>query len=108
MSTETLSFVLLASIVGMGIVFIFLTMLSLLMVLIKGVDRVAPASGDQASDSVHHLGARRAPAPAGESRAPSGVPTLPVWAVAAVAAYLEAERDAVQSSASVWTKRTSR
>ena len=92
MATETVSFALLASLVGIGIVFVFLTMLSVLMVLIRELDRIGPV---------------RAERPA-RSHVSPGIPRLPVWAIAGVAAYLEAERDAEQASASVWTQRAGR
>lgn len=92
---ESYSFVVLASLVGMGIVFAFLTLLSLLMVGLRSIDRgeaPLPHSTDRRarpSTDITHSRAR----------------ALPSWAVAAAIVYLDAERELEQGSASVWTGR---
>lgn len=73
-------------------VFAFLALLAVLMVLIRGVDR---------------FGRDPAGSPP-RGRAPGTPPALPVWAVAAVAAYLAEERAVDRASASAWTRRPDR
>ncbi|MFW5689718.1 MAG: OadG family protein [Spirochaetota bacterium] len=111
MTSASFSFVLLASIIGMGIVFVFLTMLSLLMVMIRGLDRVAEERGAAGGAALRSAG----PGALREARGvgtPASTAGLPVWAVAAVTRYLahEAELDAerMRVSASVWTSRSAR
>jgi Na+-transporting methylmalonyl-CoA/oxaloacetate decarboxylase gamma subunit len=101
--TESFSFVLLASGVGMGIVFIFLAALSLIMAAIRGLD--------EATGRVGHERAERPPrtdveSAGGESR--TYVPGHPALVIAAVSAYLDAERDEDSHSARVWTSRPER
>lgn len=92
---ESYSFVVLASLVGMGIVFAFLTLLSLLMVAMRSIDR-GDASQPLGTDHPAHPSTEITHSPA---RA------LPSWAVAAAVVYLDAERELEQGSASVWTGR---
>ena len=86
MSSETISFAFLTALVGMGIVFVFLTLLSLVMHLIRSIDEAA----------------------AGADRPAIARPPLPSWAIAAAALYLEAEDEAARHSAGAWTARPGR
>ncbi len=100
--TQELSFALQAAFTGIGIVFGFLLLLSLLMVAIRGlVDGLFAGKGSSAA---------RRPATATTSAAappPAGRWALPAWVVAAAAAYLESEAKDGESSAraSVWVNR---
>lgn len=102
--TQGLSFALEAALTGIGIVFGFLLLLSLLMVAIRGLaDGLSGGTGSSAA-STPATGTASVEAVAAEQ------PALPPWVVAAAAAYLEREADAEQTQtlASVWVERSSR
>ena len=92
----------------MAIVFIFLSLLSILMLLMRSFDRSGPnqsATGDVPSNAP---GTNRAGSTGGDTSRIArehAVAALPVWAIAAAAAYLDAERELDRGSASVWTHR---
>ena len=92
--TEALSYVLRVALTGTGFVFLFLAVLSLIMVVIRVIDGVL-ASGQM----------REPVSPGAAAQQPSA---LPAWAVAAVAAYLDAETETREVSASVWVRRDAR
>jgi Na+-transporting methylmalonyl-CoA/oxaloacetate decarboxylase gamma subunit len=88
---ESLAFVLWASLLGVTIVFAFLALLAALMLLIRAVDRIGRGAESGARGAV------------------AGTPAaLPVWAVAAVAAYLAEERTIDRGSAGAWVRRPNR
>ncbi len=92
--------------IGISIVFLFLALLSLLMVLIRGVDRFEVGRNDPGVAPSAATGPTGATAGGDPGR--RELPTPPVWAVAAVAAYLDTERDVGNSSATAWASRAAR
>jgi len=97
---ESLAFVLWASLLGVTIVFAFLALLAALMLLIRAVDRIGRGA---------ESGARGAVAGTPPHERTAGTPAaLPVWAVAAVAAYLAGERTIDRGSAGAWVRRPNR
>lgn len=93
--THELSYALQAAFAGIGIVFGFLVLLSLLMVAIRGlVDLLF----------------RDAPSPAIEVATTTTSAAPPSWVVAAAVAYLEREAndEGLQARASVWVNRGNR
>lgn len=98
MMSSSFSFVLATAALGMAVVFVFLTLLSLLMKAIRSVDSLidrapAPPHGDRPSS------------PEAGAAAPQ---TTPVWVTAAVAAFLDAELSVHAHSATAWTSRSVR
>lgn len=92
--TEALSYVLRVALTGTGIVFLFLAALSLIMSAIRGIDGL--------------LAPGQAAEPVPPAAAPQRSSALPAWAVAAVAAYLDAETESREISAAVWVRRDAR
>ena len=96
---EGISFVLLASGVGMAIVFAFLGALSGIMTAIRGIDQIgSKPSVRPAAASMSGTRAAVSPTPA----------RPPLWVVAAASAYLAEEERVQRRSAEVWTGRPSR
>ncbi len=93
---QELSFTLQAAVAGIGIVFAFLLLLSLLMVAIRGLVDLLPGGA---------LSPAAAPAAAA-----TAAPAPPSWVVAAAAAYLESEAkdEGLPARASVWVRRSNR
>lgn len=92
--------------------FVFLALLSLLMVLIRGVDRLGDATTEREAakqrPGVGTAGRGRAAGTSPQEPLAGTPPALPAWAVAAVAAYLAEERAVDRASASAWTRRPDR
>ncbi|MEX2444048.1 MAG: OadG family protein [Alkalispirochaeta sp.] len=116
MNIESFSYVLLTTVVGMAIVFLFLAVLSVLMFVIRSIfDEKAAASGKVdgrnggggpggPGDGASGGGAGSAPTNAAD-RTDGGVPR---WAVAAALAYLSEEEREYAPRASGWTVRSIR
>ncbi|MFP4550350.1 MAG: OadG family protein [Spirochaetales bacterium] len=85
--------------IGMAIVFAFLTFMSLLMLALRSLDRLARKPG--AAREIAASGAQSIPASGSAASPPSK--KIPEWAIAAALVYLEAERERERHSASAWT-----
>lgn len=108
MNVESFSYALLAAVVGMAIVFLFLVVLSVLMVVIRAIfeDRAAARGGQPETAADGDAGGQ----PAGEtSRAADQTDDgVPRWAVAAALAYLSEEEREYAPRAAGWTARSIR
>lgn len=107
MNVESFSYALLAAVVGMAIVFLFLVVLSVLMVVIRAIfDDKVVAAGGGGPEAVAD-GDKQA---AGEtSRAADQTDDgVPRWAVAAALAYLSEEEREYAPRAAGWTVRSIR
>lgn len=121
MNTESFGFALLASLVGMAVVFAFLIVLSLMMYLIRRVFD-APAGGDAAPAEVggaHATSGGRGRPGAPTTSAARGRPAaseaadvlsggVPRWVTAAVLAYLATEEREYRPQSSNWARRRNR
>ena len=98
MNIESFSYVLLTTVVGMAIVFLFLVVLSLLMVVIRAIfdDKPAPSPASSQNGSTTD---------GGSDQTDDGVPR---WVVAAALAYLSEEEREYAPRASGWTIRSTR
>lgn len=108
MNVESFSYALLAAVVGMAIVFLFLVVLSVLMVVIRAIfDDNAVAGGDQHDAATDGDAGEQA---AGKtSRAADQTDDgVPRWAVAAALAYLSEEEREYAPRAAGWTVRSIR
>ena len=109
MNVESFSYVLLTTVVGMAIVFLFLVVLSLLMVVIRAIfdDKPAPSPASSQNGSATDGGSdgAGAAASAGADQTDYGVPR---WVVAAALAYLSEEEREYAPRASGWTIRSTR
>ena len=109
MNVEAYSYVVVAALVGMGVVFVFLIILSVLMVVIRfffdgtaeerAAARRGPVRDEAAGDTSGGVGA------GADVTDSSGVPR---WAVAGALAYLTAEEREYAPRSSGWTQREQR
>ena len=107
MNIESFSYVLLTTVVGMAIVFLFLVVLSLLMVVIRAIFDDKPAPSPVSSPNGAAAGADGSPA--ADSRAADQMDNgVPRWVVAAALAYLSEEEREYAPRASEWTIRSTR
>lgn len=113
MNVEAYSYVVVAALVGMGVVFFFLIILSLLMVVIRFFfDRPA---ADRAAGRWSSAGGRTGDVPSGDTAVgTSGGANVtdshgvPRWAVAGALAYLAAEEREYAPRSGGWTQRGQR
>lgn len=107
MNVESFGYALLAAVVGMAIVFLFLVVLSVLMVIIRAIFDDKAAAGappDGAAD-----GGASGQAAGETSRAADQTDDgVPRWAVAAALAYLSEEEREYAPRAAGWTVRSIR
>ena len=108
MNNQVLSFSLLAAALGMGVVFLFLGILSVLMAAIKRFfgdgesspqSAVASSGGPTASNGPNSASAVGDHNGAGSGVDPAGVPD---WVMAAVVAFVMEEQNEFQRTASAW------
>ena len=96
MNTEAFGYAVLSALVGMAIVFLFLVVLSVIMVVLRKM------LDDPAGDNARSDGG---PVAHTERTEPSAEDGLPPWVVAGVMAYLSAEEQHRAPHAGTWTKR---
>lgn len=88
--------------IGIAIVFVFLTLMSLLMVAMRALDELG-------ANDARRDGANRAPSShadktaAAASTPPRATKRIPEWAIAAAVVYLAAEEQRERHSAAAWT-----
>jgi len=117
MNVESYAYAVLTSVLGMGIVFFFLIVLSILMIVIRAVFDAPPNRGKQGVA----LGNTGGAAAGGGSTGATGTGShtsggatvtdshgIPRWVVAAALAYVAAEEDEYSPHAEAWTKRGNR
>lgn len=117
MNIESYGYAVLTSVLGMGIVFFFLIVLSVLMIVIRGIFD-APANREKQGVPLGSAGGSAAggvPTGAtGTGGNASGGATvedshgIPRWVIAAALAYIAAEEDEYAPHAEAWTKRGDR
>ena len=104
MNSELLSFSVLAAILGMGVVFVFLGILSVFMAVINRVFGDQPAENQSAGDPKHDgrpgSGNKPDQGADGSIHAEQGV--VPRWVIAAAVAFLMEEDLDFQRSAAAW------
>lgn len=115
MTSSTFSFVLATAALGMAIVFVFLTLLSLVMKGIRGVDALIDRATGSSPAGAGPAGSAGSARPAGSAKAVAGAQTagpaaesVPTWVTAAVAAFVDAELSVHAHSATAWTSRSAR
>ncbi len=108
MLTETMPFVLITALFGMAIVALFLALLSLVMYFIRGADEALSRRTGDAAAAPKGLGAAGFSGSSDGARRRISAPPLPLWAIAAAAAYLDAEGESARHSATPWTARSGR
>ncbi|TVR03695.1 MAG: hypothetical protein EA403_06565 [Spirochaetaceae bacterium] len=107
MSNQVFSFSLLAAGLGMGVVFLFLGILSVLMTAIKRLFGEADSAPNSTAAAGGKKSAGGAQSGAGDQRASEGPAGsdpagLPDWVTAAVVAFVMEEQNEFQRSASAW------
>ena len=107
MNNQVLSFSLLAAALGMGVVFLFLGILSVLMAAIKRVfgEGDSVPKGNAAAGNEPRAGAAQQRAGDNQQRAGGGATDsggLPDWVMAAAVAFVMEEQHEFQRSASAW------
>jgi Na+-transporting methylmalonyl-CoA/oxaloacetate decarboxylase gamma subunit len=112
MNIESFGYALLTAVVGMAIVFLFLVVLSLLMVVIRAVFNDRPqastTTGTSGGGTAAGGGAGEGANPADSRAADETDNGVPRWAVAAALAYLSEEEREYAPRATGWTVRSIR
>lgn len=105
MNSELLSFSVLAAILGMGVVFLFLGILSVLMAAINRVFGDRPVDSQSAGDRKQDggsPGSGKKAAQGADGSSPAEEGAMPQWVIAAAVAFLMEEDLDFRRSASAW------